>query len=73
MPQKVPGGLCALMSAEVPGELSTELIINPLWHQLLEDKFKSETECPNEHVAGDLNSADTFLGQTLPHIMAVSS
>lgn len=66
VPQKVPGGLCAPMSAEVPGKLSTELIINPPWHQLPEAKFQSETECPNEHVAGDLNSADTFLATNSP-------
>lgn len=63
-PQKTLGGLCPLMSAEAPepGELSTELIINPCRRRLPEAKFQRETERPNEHVAADHSSADTFLG-----------
>lgn len=63
-PQKALGGLCLLTSAKAfkPGEFSMELIINSHWHWLPEAKFQRETERPNEHVAGDHSSADTFLG-----------
>lgn len=62
--QKVPGGLCPLMSAEAAerGELGTVLIINPCCRQLPEAEFQRETKRPNKHVAGDHSSAATFLG-----------
>lgn len=62
--QKVPGGLCPLMSTEAdePEELDMVLIINLCWRQLPEAEFQRETKRPSKHVAGDHSSADTFLG-----------
>lgn len=70
--QKVPGGLCPLMSAEAaePGELGMVLIINPCWRQLPEPEFQRETKRPNKHVTTALLTHSW--GQALSRVMVVS-